>query len=165
MKKLLLMIFIFFMPLAVSANELDKDIYLEEIVVNGYDISPAYEKFNNIYTLIIHDQIDWIEVTFIKENENDIVEVNGTTYLREGENEVTVIVKNKEGTKENTYAIIVTIDSGTMNTLATIINNYDIPKEIGIIDVSTIIGVCFLVIMFVHKIIYRSNKKVIITKS
>ena len=106
MKKLVLFL-LMIIPFDVKAE--NSDIYLQNISIEGYEISPKFDKYNNIYTLIIEDDIDNLEVSAIAEKEDSIITIEGNNALGEGENNILIKITNE--TAENIYQIIVTIEN------------------------------------------------------
>ena len=110
MKKLLLLLLLF-IPFNVRAES--SDLYLQDLFIEGYEISPKFDKYNNLYTLIITSDISNLEINATPEKDGTIIITEGNNTLGEGENNIYVKITNTDETEENIYQIIVTIENDT----------------------------------------------------
>ncbi len=97
---------------------------LKSLKVAGYTLSPAFSADVKEYKISILDaNVNSIDVTAESSLEKAKVEVTGNTGLKEGDNTVLVKITSEDGTKTDTYKIIVTKKSS--NAAAGTTNNND----------------------------------------
>ena len=98
----------------VETNELSEETIKEEranknlssLEVEGYELSPYFNKNNLTYTVIIPNDVTSIEINAEPEAEGAIVRISGNTRLTKQENTVTVRVTAADGTSK-AYSITV----------------------------------------------------------
>jgi len=97
----------------VAVNRLDKDkketnANLAKLEVEGYTISPSFNKNTYNYTLngIVPKDIENLIVNAIAEDSDSKVTITGNENLKEGTNTITVTVTSKDGVKK-AYTITV----------------------------------------------------------
>lgn len=90
-----------------SDAEDKKNNYLKSLSVEGYEISPEFNKNTMTYYLVVPTSITSVNVLAETESENATVKISGNTSLRSKENTVKVVVTAKNRTTK-TYSIIVT---------------------------------------------------------
>lgn len=103
MKKLLI-IFIFFI---FNINVYAKETYLTDLSVEGINISPTFDKYNNVYTGLVTDDF-FLNIKYTSLNEDDIVTITGDTSLLNEENVINILVKNEDDVQN--YQLILTKD-------------------------------------------------------
>lgn len=99
---------------SVETNELSEEQIKEEranknlssLEVEGYELSPYFNKNNLTYTVIIPNDVTSIEINAEPEAEGAIVRISGNTRLTKQENTVTVRVTAADGTSK-AYSITV----------------------------------------------------------
>lgn len=99
---------------AVETNELSEEAIkearanknLSSLEVEGYELSPYFNKNNLTYTVIIPEDVTSIEINAEAEAEGAIVRISGNTRLTRQENTVTVRVTAEDGTSR-AYSITV----------------------------------------------------------
>ena len=79
---------------------------LSSLEVEGYELSPYFNKNNLTYTVIVPEDITSIKINAEPEAEGAIVRISGNTRLAKQENNVTVRVTAADGTSR-AYSIIV----------------------------------------------------------
>lgn len=98
----------------VETNELSEEAIkearanknLSSLEVEGYELSPYFNKNNLTYTIIIPEDVTSIEINAEAEAEGAIVRISGNTRLTRQENTVTVRVTAEDGTSR-AYSITV----------------------------------------------------------
>lgn len=103
MKKLLI-IFIF---IIFNINVYAKETYLTDLSVEGINISPTFDKYNNVYTGLVTDDF-FLNIKYTSLNEDDIVTITGDTSLLNEENVINILVKNEDDVQN--YQLILTKD-------------------------------------------------------
>ena len=156
MKKLIFFLLLLLIPFTSFVRALSSDIHLENLSIEGHEITPAFHKLNNIYTLIIDDDINSVIVNAIPVDDNHIIRIYNNDDLRLGQNVISIIIENEEGTKRNTYEIIVTINSedstpvfgdGYANSI----------RSVGLPEISIIVLGAFIIIMYSFRILLIRN--------
>lgn len=85
---------------------------LSSLKIQGYTLNPAFSQNVKEYKITILDaNVNSIDIKAETSNKKDKVEVTGNTGLKEGDNVVLVKVSTEDGTKTDTYKIIVTKNS------------------------------------------------------
>ena len=85
-----------------------KDNYLKSLSVEGYDLSPSFDKETLEYTLNLDSNIESVKVIAIKSDSSASVEGDGEISLSEGSNQVTIVVTAENGSKR-TYTININV--------------------------------------------------------
>lgn len=72
--------------------------YLQSLIIDGYDISPTFDKKVLEYTINVEKDINEVKISAIPEDSNAQVSMNGYNYLQDGNNdaEITVTAVNGE---------------------------------------------------------------------
>jgi len=88
--------------------------YLSELKVEGYEISPKFDKETTDYKLTIDKNIEEINIIAKALDKNSTIEGNGTIKVEPGENNLQISVRNQNGEK-TIYNLLLTIneDSAT----------------------------------------------------
>lgn len=103
-------LFLMLLLLAFEVKALDNNVYLSSLSVDGYEISPKFDKYNNVYTLIVKDNINQVDINWTTENADAFVEVSGNELLSLGENQLLITVNDLNQNIINTYEIYLTIE-------------------------------------------------------
>ncbi len=89
--------------------------YLSSLKVEGYTLSPTFNKDINEYTVKLDSSIEEIIVTATKSDSTASINGTGKIKVSEGENKITITVTSQKGTKR-TYTILATVtDSNPIN--------------------------------------------------
>ena len=88
-------------------READSNNDLKSLDVEGYDITPAFDKDTTEYTLTVPNDVDSVKVNGEADSDKATVTGLGDHDLQPGENTITVKVTAEDGT-EKTYTITVT---------------------------------------------------------
>ena len=143
----------FVLGVEIEEHSKSSDIYIEELKVEDFELSPTFNKFQNLYTIITDEYIPNLNI-IIPDNENKVIDILGNENFSYGENTIQIIVTDLEDTKENTYTIIFTIKEETEPTFGEYLNQETEPEIIGQKEVSIIILSCFFLIMLFYKGIF-----------
>ena len=84
-----------------------KNNYLKSLSVEGYEISPEFNKNTMTYYLVVPTSVTSVNVLAETESENATTKISGNTSLKSKENTVKVVVTSQNKTTK-TYSIIVT---------------------------------------------------------
>ena len=147
-------------------ENLDNDsVNLKSLIINGYDINfdpNVYE-----YNINVLDDIR-LNIDYETMSDNSSVRITGNSNLKEGKNEVRLIVSNKDKSKMSVYIINVNKIVTTFNEESSKIEKNDnenilgkdhlTKKETNIITLS-VISICSILIMFLFYILFIINKK------
>ncbi len=93
----------------------DKDATLKELDVEGYTLSPKFDKDTNSYSMKVANNITSLDVTAIPTSDKAAVTITGNKNWKEGVNTITVKVTAEDGTV-NTYHVNVTRESSNTST-------------------------------------------------
>lgn len=85
-----------------------KDNYLKSLTVDGYDLSPSFDKNTTKYTLELDSLVESIKVSATKSDSKASIKGTGTINVSEGENTINVVVTAENGSKK-TYTIVATV--------------------------------------------------------
>ena len=66
---------------------------LEELKVLNGELSPKYDKYNNVYTVKINNEEKKLDFVF-KEDENYQISVYGNNNLKSGENKIIIVLSS-----------------------------------------------------------------------
>lgn len=101
---------------------------LSNLVVDGYTLTPTFNKSTTLYTLTVGNDVNSILVEATKEHELATVTGDGAQDLKVGENEIVIEVTSESG-KVKAYTIVVTREKSSNNNLSNIIVNNGTMKE------------------------------------
>lgn len=116
------------------------DATLKSLSVDGYDISPAFDKQTYEYTLDVENNIEKINIVANKNNANARVEGDGEKELIEGNNKIEIVVTAQKG---NSLTYTININRKELNPINVTINNKsytlvrkadNLPKYAGFIE-------------------------------
>lgn len=115
-------------------NNSSSSNYLSSLEVEGYSLSPSFNKENTDYILKINKDIDSINVKAKAEDNNATVKGTGKRSISEGENRIEVIVTDSKG-NELTYNILVILSDE--NSIKVNVNNeeFTVVKNIDSLDI------------------------------
>lgn len=88
-------------------NEEKSNNYLESLSVEGYDITPEFNKYNQTYYVTIPTSVKSLNVTAKTEREESKYRVSGNNNLANNENTINIVVTSQNKLTK-TYKIIVT---------------------------------------------------------
>ncbi len=110
-------------------NEEKSNNYLESLSVEGYDISPEFNKFNQTYYVTIPTSVKSLTINAKTEKEEAKYRVSGNTNLNKNENTINVVVTS-QNRLTRTYKVIATkqADNG-LNLTSLDIENVTLDKE------------------------------------
>ncbi|MDO5556093.1 MAG: cadherin-like beta sandwich domain-containing protein, partial [Clostridia bacterium] len=86
--------------------------YLKSITIDEEGLTPEFDKYTDVYYIIVPLTVNYISVDAISEDDNAKVSVSGNTDLQEGENTINITVTAENGNKR-TYTINVTKTNDT----------------------------------------------------
>ena len=137
-----------------TSTEEQESFGLKELKIEGIEITPEFKTDIYTYTAELKDDKTSLELTTIPTEENAEIEVTGNEDLKDGENIITVIVKEKDTDKTATYQITVNKIKEETNITEAIVNNIDNKTKEMII-----LGIGILALIIVVIIIVIVNKK------
>ncbi len=93
----------------VNAEALNNNPMLENILINGSEIEPAFDMFTTEYVITVSEETTSIQIEAIPDDENATVEIIGDIdNLSIGRNEIEILVIAENGTNSQSYYIYVT---------------------------------------------------------
>ena len=130
---------------------------LKELKIEGIEITPEFKTNIYTYTAELKDDKTSLELTTIPTEENAEIEVTGNEDLKDGENLITVIVKEKDTDKTATYQITVNKISNEQNTTEATVNKLQLSKKKIIILGAGIVVLLLIIIVVIFIIKRRKN--------
>ncbi len=128
MKKIILfLLLLIIFPLNVLA---DNSAYLTSLSIDGYNLTPEFNKYNNVYSVFINEEDNTLNINYTLEDNNASVEIIGNDRLNAEENIVNLNVTNNGNTQN--YVIYVTKNNS--NTVASLDEKkleLNIPKKVN----------------------------------
>lgn len=82
--------------------------YLSDLKIEGYEISPSFDKETYSYSLKLDNIVSKLDVIAIPESKNSNVTITGNDNLAIGDNNINIVVEDENGAKK-TYTIKVSI--------------------------------------------------------
>ena len=130
---------------------------LEELKVLNGDLSPKYDKYNNMYTVKINNDIKKVDFVF-KEDDNLDISIYGNDNLKEGDNKIIIACSN--GSKVN-YIYITVIKAGIKEVINTsdFITPLEVANSMPIYTEPLIATSCFLIIVTIFLLMFGKKKK------
>lgn len=123
-------------------NEIPQSILgLTELKITGLELTPEFQPNVYEYKVDLKEDIDKLDLSALSENTNYDIEITGNENLQEGENIITIIVKDKNSENATTYQIIVNKVINPKNSFEKIWTDYKI------IVLSAGGGIIFLIIL------------------
>ena len=97
MKKVLfiLAVFLFNIPLVLA----ESSAYLTNLEIDGYELSPEFDKYNNSYSVSINKEDTKLDINYELEDQNSIVEIMDNDLITEEKHIVTIKVTNQQNTQ------------------------------------------------------------------
>ena len=131
---------------------------LENLKVLNGKLSPAYDKYNNLYTVKIESDIDKLDLIF-EEDDNLQIFVYGNNNLKEGENKILISLTNKD---ETNYIYLTAITEEVKETMSTL-NTSDLLETTNTMPIyggPLIATSCFLLILTIFAFLFARRKKI-----
>lgn len=127
---------------------------LKELAINGINIQPEFQEDVYEYKIELKEDLQKLDLTALATAEDASIEITGNENLQEGENIITIIVKNKDNEETTAYQIIVN------KVLASeeIVDN-QASQEQNTILYAAIGGVSLIVIIVIIVVIVKKHKK------
>lgn len=140
-----------------TSTEEQESFGLKELKIEGIEITPEFKTDIYTYTAELKDDKTSLELTTIPTEENAEIEVTGNEDLKDGENLITVIVKEKNTDKTATYQITVNKISNEQNTTEATVNKLQLSKKKIIILGAGIVVLLLIIIVVIFIIKRRKN--------
>ena len=140
-----------------TSTEEQESFGLKELKIEGIEITPEFKTDIYTYTAELKDDKTSLELTTIPTEENAEIEVTGNEDLKDGENLITVIVKEKDTDKTATYQITVNKISNEQNTTEATVNKLQLSKKKIIILGAGIVVLLLIIIVVIFIIKRRKN--------
>ena len=130
---------------------------LEELKVLNGNLTPKYDKYNNQYTITIHNDISKIDFEFVKDDDVEI-EIFGNNNLKVGTNNIVLVLKQNDqkeyiyinAIKEQDEEVTKIFDNGTELEL---VNSK--PVYAGFL----ISFSCFLILFLVFLLLFKRKRR------
>ena len=137
-----------------TSTEEEETFGLKDLKIDGLELTPEFKTDVYEYSAELKEDKASLELTTIATEENAEIEVTGNEELKDGENIITVIVKEKDTDKTATYQITVNKIKEEANITEATVNNIDNKTKEMII-----LGIGILVLIIIVIIIVIVNKK------
>lgn len=137
-----------------TSTEEEETFGLKELKIDGLELTPEFRTDVYEYSAELKEDRASLELTTIATEENAEIEVTGNEELKDGENIITVIVKEKDTDKTATYQITVNKIKEEANITEATVNNIDNKTKEMII-----LGIGIIVLIIIVIIIVIVNKK------
>ena len=137
-----------------TSTEEEETFGLKDLKIDVLELTPEFKTDVYEYSAELKEDKTSLELTTIATEENAEIEVTGNEDLKDGENIITVIVKEKDTDKTATYQITVNKIKEETNITEAIVNNIDNKTKEMII-----LGIGILALIIVVIIIVIVNKK------
>lgn len=92
----------------VATVKTTQNLDLKKLEVKGYTLTPSFSASVYEYKLNVSKDVTSLDIVTEGQNDKINIEIVGNTDLQDGDNTITVLVKNTETNKNSTYQIIVT---------------------------------------------------------
>jgi len=126
---------------------------LSKLTIAGLNLSPKFDVETYEYTLNLSQDLTSLDITTKANDENATIEIVGNENLKQGENVITILVKNATTEKIATYQIIVNknvvVEEVTMSWLK--------PSTWGKEEIIKIAIIVVLIILIISAIILKIN--------
>ncbi len=106
-----------------------KNNYLKSLGVEGYSVSPAFNKNTLNYTVTVPSNIESVKITGSLEDSKASVTGLGKVAVSEGENKFNVVVTAENGSVKNYSLTITVIDPNPLNVTTTAGKNCTVVKR------------------------------------
>ena len=137
-----------------TSTEEQESFGLKELKIEGIEITPEFKTDIYEYSAELKEDKTSLELTTVPTVENAEIEVTGNEDLKDGENIITVIVKEKDTDKTATYQITVNKISNEQNITDTAINKMQLSQN-KIIVICAGVAVILLIIIILIVIIKK----------
>ncbi len=137
-----------------TSTEEQESFGLKELKIEGIEITPEFKTDIYEYSAELKEDKTSLELTTLPTVENAEIEVTGNEDLKDGENIITVIVKEKDTDKTATYQITVNKISNEQNITDTTINKMQLSQK-KIIVICAGLAVILLIIIILIIIIKK----------
>lgn len=137
-----------------TSTEEQESFGLKELKIEGIEITPEFKTDIYEYSAELKEDKTSLELTTVPTVENAEIEVTGNEDLKDGENIITVIVKEKDTDKTATYQITVNKISNEQNITDTTINKMQLSQK-KIIVICAGLAVILLIIIILIVIIKK----------
>lgn len=126
-------------------------------ILNG-ELSPKYDKYNNIYTVSISNDVNVLDLKYnINENEN--INVYGNLDLKEGENKVIIAYTDASGEVDYITLIVNKERTSTVLNDLTLDSNLEVMGNTIPFYTPYLIGAsCFMIIILLYILIFKKRK-------
>ena len=92
---------------ATATNNADDGFGLSSLEVNGLTLTPSFKIGTYEYTIELSEDLSSLDIEAIATDEDATIEIIGNENLQQGENTITILVRNEETDETATYQIIV----------------------------------------------------------
>lgn len=92
---------------ATATNNPDDGFGLSSLEVNGLTLTPNFKTGTYEYTIDLTEDLSSLDLEAIATDEDATIEILGNENLQQGENTITILVRNEETDETATYQIIV----------------------------------------------------------
>ena len=92
---------------AAATNDADSGFGLSSLEINGLTLNPSFETGVYEYTIELVEDLSELNIEAIATDEDATIEIIGNENLQQGENTITILVRNEETDETATYQIIV----------------------------------------------------------
>mgnify|MGYP002536495011 CR=1 FL=1 len=137
-----------------TSTEEEETFGLKDLKIDGLELTPEFKTDVYEYSAELKEDKTSLELTTIATEENAEIEVTGNEDLKDGENIITVIVKEKDTDKTATYQITVNKISNEQNITDTAINKMQLSQN-KIIVICAGVAVILLIIIILIVIIKK----------
>lgn len=137
-----------------TSTEEEETFGLKDLKIDGLELTPEFKTDVYEYSAELKEDKTSLELTTIATEENAEIEVTGNEDLKDGENIITVIVKEKDTDKTATYQITVNKISNEQSITDTTINKMQLSQN-KIIVICAGVAVILLIIIILIVIIKK----------
>lgn len=137
-----------------TSTEEEETFGLKDLKIDGLELTPEFKTDVYEYSTELKEDKASLELTTIATEENAEIEVTGNEDLKDGENIITVIVKEKDTDKTATYQITVNKISNEQSITDTTINKMQLSQN-KIIVICAGVAVILLIIIILIVIIKK----------
>lgn len=137
-----------------TSTEEEETFGLKDLKIDGLELTPEFKTDVYEYSAELKEDKTSLELTTIATEENAEIEVTGNEDLKDGENIITIIVKEKDTDKTATYQITVNKISNEQNITDTAINKMQLSQN-KIIVICAGVAVILLIIIILIVIIKK----------
>ena len=148
--------FLFCIFIYLNVYPKNGDNMLEDLKVLNGELSPRYDKYNNKYTIKISKDVSKVDFNFIKEDNID-VSIYGNNNLKEGDNNIVLLVKDKD----NINYIYITVIKEKSKEIINVLDNtssLEIANSTPIYTGPLIATSCFLIIIVVFLLLFYKKR-------